>query len=184
MKLVPHASQRHNRWPLLLLLVTATCHAQEVQDPLTIAPWIRVAGEWTQAPPEVVREEWAPATILRFKPDGEFVMLHCIVCRTASGTAIGVRLGDGPTVFAGRWQWSGADRVTVEFEKIEESFPAVGAPGLGERGGGVVQVSAGRLDFGDPPGDFRQDPLLTAEYYDGLADGIIAFWRSRSRPAP
>lgn len=168
----------------LMLLGTTACLADEPLGPLTGGPWIRVAGEWAQAPREVIREQSAPATILRFKPNGEFVMLHCIVGRTAPGTEIGVRLGDGLAAYAGRWRSEGAQRLAVEYTKIEETFPAVGAPKEQGSKAALGEVQDGVLRLGESLDEYHQDALLPSSYVDGLLDAIIANHRAQLRTTP
>ena len=67
------------RLALALFLVAAGCHRNEV--PIGIWLW-RLDGPWTNAK---VRQSIriAPATVIVFRPDHEYVELHCWVIERA-----------------------------------------------------------------------------------------------------
>ncbi|PYQ48086.1 MAG: hypothetical protein DMF59_17100 [Acidobacteria bacterium] len=91
------------RLALALLLLGTACHRNEL--PIGIWLW-RVDGEWTRPVrrPEI---QIAPVTVLVFRPDHEYVELHCWVLERPDNTAY-VATNSPRVTVVGEWQksWS------------------------------------------------------------------------------
>ena len=91
------------RLALALFLVAAGCHRNEV--PIGIWLW-RMDGPWTKAE---VRQSIriAPATVIVFRPDHEYVELHCWVIERADDTLY-IATNSPRVTVVGDWQkhWS------------------------------------------------------------------------------
>ena len=84
----------------LLLLLAAACHRYE----LPIGEWLwRVDGPWTPAPAGTIKI--APVTVLVFRPDHEYVELHCWVLKRPDATVYVATNAPRVTV-VGEWKKS------------------------------------------------------------------------------
>lgn len=101
--------------------------------------WVTRDIKWDKAPAEYNPDlSTGPATILYFRPDGKFGMMHC---RLNKGpTYIVVSLGDGQTVYEGSWEADG-DKIKVQYRLTFRSVSPVGGEILpGPEVSSVVQL--------------------------------------------
>ena len=117
--------------------------------------WVTRDIKWDKAPAEYNPDlSTGSATILFFKPDGKFGMMHC---RLNKGPRyIVVSLGDGQTVYEGSWVADG-DKIKVRYRLTFRSVSPVGGEILpGPEASSVVQIlrakggqSAAQITMGD-----------------------------------
>ena len=84
--------------------------------------WIAIHGEW-QKPgidePLLDDVQTASATLVQFRGDHEFSMIHCYVIKTPSYTVISP--GDGQRIFMGTWRQGIGNQIEVQFRLVYES---------------------------------------------------------------
>lgn len=165
---------------LLLLAVTSLLSGEALPDAdltsLVAQPWIRLTDSWTQAPPEIVKEESAPAIILRFRQDGTFTMVYCLVGRVDPRSEMGILVGEGLTVFTGQWEQGEDQHLAVEYHKVSETFKPVGGKPTAEVQEALAELSGHTLYFGAERDTFTQDPLLAQEYTDSVL-ATVSGWK-------
>lgn len=88
---------------ILALILLAGCHRYEVP----LGQWLwRLDGTWT-TPPNHREIRIAPATIIVFRPDHEYVELHCWVIERADETVY-IATNSPRITVVGEWQQNGS----------------------------------------------------------------------------
>src|SRR5688572_18322952 len=90
-----------------LMLAFTPVFAQSAQGPPVGVLLVRIDTPWVYPPPEVGnRTRTAPATVLLFRSNGEYVEHHFWVIEQADKT-LRMSLGDGHVVVVGSWRLGG-----------------------------------------------------------------------------
>jgi hypothetical protein len=96
--------EKAKRLAIVLLLMAAGCHRYEVP----VGQWLwRIDGAWTR-PPNHQDIRIAQATILAFRPDHEYVELHCWVLERADETVY-ISSNSPRVTVVGRWEQNGSE---------------------------------------------------------------------------
>ena len=87
---------------LLLLWVSAACHAQKTSFPE--GAWLEGGVKWSNAPPQVHSNlQFAQAAIIYFGSDHSFGVIYATVNRVTNRYEV-ISSGDGQVVYLGTWE--------------------------------------------------------------------------------
>ena len=109
-------SRNLRRLLLALVLLSAGCHRNEVP----IGTWLwRLDGDWTSAQGARTPIRIAPVTVIVFRPDHEYVELHCWVIERPDDTMY-LSTNSPRVAIVGEWQknWS---RIEVKRKAVATS---------------------------------------------------------------